>query len=82
MVGKKLERGATIGIVGPASYSSIENIISAKNNLENMGFNVVLGECTYKTWYSFAGSDEERAREINSFFAFIRFLCSLVRKLM
>lgn len=69
MVGKKLERGAIIGIVAPASYSSIENIISAKNNLENMGFNVVLGECTYKTWYSFAGSDEERAREINSFFA-------------
>ena len=68
MIGKKLKKGSTIGIVAPASYSSAEDIHNAKINLEKMGFTVVLGECTGKKWYSFAGSDEERAKEINSFF--------------
>ena len=69
MVGKKLKKGDTIGIVAPASFSNYENICSAKENIEKMGFKVVLGECTQRQWYSFAGTDEERAQEINSFFA-------------
>lgn len=69
MVGKVLEKGDAIGIVAPASFSNYEKVLEAKKNLENMGYRVVLGECTGKKWYSYAGTDEERAREINNFFA-------------
>lgn len=69
MLGKRLEKGDTIGIVAPASNASFERVLEAKKNIENMGYKVVLGECTQKQWYSYAGIDEERAREINVFFA-------------
>ena len=68
MVGKRLKYGDTIGIVAPASFSSEEKIESAKKNLENLGFKVVLGECTKKRWFSYAGTDRERSHEINRFF--------------
>lgn len=69
MLGKSLKRGDTIGIIAPASCTSYEKVLDAKKNIEGMGYKVVLGECTNKQWYSYAGTDEERAREINSFFA-------------
>lgn len=68
MVGERLKKGATIGIVAPASCTTYEKVLEAKKNIEKMGYKVVLGECTQKKWYSYAGTDEERAREINSFF--------------
>ncbi len=66
---KKLKKGSRIGIVAPASYTDFKNVIEAKKNLESLGYEVVLGECTKKKWYSYAGEDRERAEEINSFFA-------------
>jgi len=69
MLGKVLKKGDTIGIIAPASYSSYEKVLEAKKNIGNMGYKVVLGECTQKQWYSYAGEDEERAREINNFFS-------------
>lgn len=68
MIGKRLKKGDTIGIIAPASCTSAENIENAKKNLENMGFKIVLGESTKSSWYSFAGTDEMRARDINRFF--------------
>lgn len=69
MLGKVLKKGDTIGIIAPASCSSYEKVLEAKKNIGNMGYKVVLGECTQKQWYSYAGEDEERAREINNFFS-------------
>lgn len=69
MLGKKLKKGDTIGIVAPASCTTYEKVLEAKKNIEDMGYQVILGECTKKQWYSYAGTDEERAEEINSFFA-------------
>lgn len=69
MLGKKLKKGDTIGIIAPASCTAYENVLEAKKNIEDMGYKVVLGECTEKQWYSYAGRDEERAKEINEFFA-------------
>lgn len=69
MLGKVLKKGDTIGIIAPASRSSYEKVLEAKKNIGNMGYKVVLGECTQKQWYSYAGEDEERAREINNFFS-------------
>lgn len=68
MKGRRLEKGATIGIVAPASYSSKEKVLEAKKNIEEMGFNVVLGESTLKKWHSFSDTDENRAKDINEFF--------------
>ena len=69
MVGKRLRKGATIGMIAPASCTSLENLESAKKNLEDMGFKVVLGESTKSQWFSYAGTDELRAKDINDFFA-------------
>ena len=69
MLGRKLKKGDTIGIIAPASCTKYSNVLKAKENIENMGYRVVLGECTKKSWYSYAGTDRERAQEINSFFA-------------
>lgn len=69
MLGKVLKKGDTIGIIAPASCSSYEKVLEAKKNIGNMGYKVVLGECTQKQWYSYAGEDKERAREINNFFS-------------
>lgn len=69
MLGKKLKKGDTIGIIAPASCTTYDRVLEAKKNLEDMGYQVVLGECTKKQWYSYAGTDEERAEEINNFFA-------------
>lgn len=69
MIGKKLEKGKTLGIIAPASCTSLENLKSAKENLEKMGFKVILGESATSNWFSFAGRDELRAKDINNFFA-------------
>lgn len=69
MLGKKLKKGDTLGIIAPASFTSMENVESAKNNLEKMGFKVVLGESTKSRWYSYAGPEEVIVKDINDFFA-------------
>ena len=69
MLGKRLKKGDTLGIIAPASFTSKENLESAKNNLEQIGFKVVLGESTESKWYSYAGTEEVRVRDINNFFA-------------
>lgn len=68
MLGKRLKKGDTIGIIAPASCTNYEKVLEAKKNIENMGYRVILGECTKKAWYSYAGTDEERVKEINDFF--------------
>lgn len=69
MIGKKLEKGSTLGIIAPASCTSLDKLKSAKENLEKMGFKVVLGKSATSQWFSFAGTDELRAKDINDFFA-------------
>lgn len=69
MLGKKLKKGDTLGIIAPASFASMEKVESAKNNLEKMGFKVILGESTKSRWYSYAGPEEVRAKDINNFSA-------------
>lgn len=69
MLGNKLKKGDTLGIIAPASFISIDKVESAKNNLEKMGFKVILGESTKSRWYSYAGPEEVRVKDINDFFA-------------
>ncbi|MGL4672842.1 S66 peptidase family protein [Cetobacterium sp.] len=65
---RKLKKGDTIGLVSPANNADIEKIKSSIQNLEKMGFKVKVGESVYKKWYSFSGTDKERAEDINNFF--------------
>lgn len=67
--GKRLEPGDTIGIVAPASFAALDKIGPAVDNLTEMGYRVQLGESCSSRWYSYAGDDQRRAEEINSFFA-------------
>lgn len=69
MLGKRLKKGDTLGIIAPASFTSQEKVESAKTNLEKMGFKVVLGESTKSKWYSYAGTEEVRVRDIHNFFS-------------
>lgn len=68
MKGNTLQKGATIGIVAPASYTENSKLYEAKKNIEAMGFKVRLGSSTLNRWHSFSDKDENRARDINEFF--------------
>lgn len=65
---KKLKKGDTIGLVSPANSVDLEKLKSAAENLERFGFKVKLAKNADKSWYSFAGTDLERANDINEFF--------------
>ena len=65
---KNLKKGDTIGFVAPASSINKEKLIEAIKNLKELGFNIKIGNSVEKNWYSFAGTDKERADDINNFF--------------
>lgn len=64
----RLKKGDTIGVVAPANFVDLNKLESAVKNLIEMGFKVKLGKNLKKRWYSFAGTDSERAEDINDFF--------------
>ena len=65
---KRLKIGDTIGLVAPASSVNKDKLKSSIENLEKLGFKVKVGKSIENIWYSFAGTDEERATDINNFF--------------
>jgi len=67
----KLTKGATIGIVSPSGFSEPFGLGQGVNYLRELGYKVVLGECTRNlTRHGFmAGKDDERARELMDMFA-------------
>lgn len=66
--GKRLEPGDTIGVVAPAGFAASDKLETAVANLTNMGYKVRLGKSSTSSWHSFAGDDQLRAGDINSFF--------------
>lgn len=67
---KMLRKGDRIGMIAPSSPSpDLGRIEKAVNAVEELGFRVVVGPGCYQKWGYLAGSDEVRARDINSFFA-------------
>jgi len=65
---KKLEKGDTIGIVSLASPPfGISDIMFAKKQLENMGFNVILSEYISEQYKYLAGEDDKRLQEFYRF---------------
>ncbi|MEW5747634.1 MAG: LD-carboxypeptidase [Candidatus Thermoplasmatota archaeon] len=67
----KLEKRATIGIASPCGFSEPFGLGQAVNYLKELGYKVVLGECTRNLTRSgfSSGKDEARARELTDMFA-------------
>lgn len=69
MYPKKIEKGATIGIVALSSPSKPKLIAQGKKNLEELGYKVVLGKSCNSTYASYlSGNDELRASDLNKMF--------------
>lgn len=67
---KALAPGDTVGLVLPATAAAtMDEIAFAKDQMEAIGFKVVLGKHVYDRWGYFAGRDRDRAADINAFFA-------------
>jgi muramoyltetrapeptide carboxypeptidase len=64
-----LQPGDTIGVVAPASPGTKLRLERGIRYLEKKGFKVVLGENIYQRRGYLAGTDQERADDLNSMFA-------------
>ncbi len=66
----RLKRGMTIGLIAPASNSpDNEGIRFAKDVIQSLGFEVKEGKHLYSRNLYFAGTDRERADDINTMFS-------------
>ncbi|AJY76764.1 S66 peptidase family protein [Paenibacillus beijingensis] len=61
--------GDTIGITAPASWGDREKTEAAAAYLEQLGLSVKFGETLSRRYGYLAGTDEERAQELNAMFA-------------
>lgn len=68
MVGKRLERGQTVGLVAPAGIESADKIMKGIDFLKNLGFKVKEGKHIYDRWGYLAGNDADRAQDIIEMF--------------
>ncbi len=58
-----LKKGDTIAITCPSGYISLEECVPAINKMKEWGFNIRVGNTVGLKNFSFAGTDEERAKE-------------------
>lgn len=65
---KLLKKGDTIGVLSPANRTKPEDVLKAIENLKSFGFNVKVGKNVGKTYYSFAGTDEEKIEDLMDMF--------------
>lgn len=69
LYGKKLSFGDTVGLIGPSGAIRTEGTLErAIAETERMGFKVKLGESCGQHYGSLSGTDELRARDVNSMF--------------
>ncbi|MDR5591828.1 LD-carboxypeptidase [Christiangramia sp. SM2212] len=69
MIPNRLQEGDTIGIVSPAgAIFETEPYEIARESFEAMGLKVKFGEFTHSRYGHLAGTDEERADELNKMF--------------
>lgn len=60
----------TVGLVAPSSPTSPERVDQCKSFIEQLGFRVIVGDSCKKRFHGYlAGTDEERASDINRMFA-------------
>lgn len=67
---EKLKKGDTVAIIAPSSPVTKEQADSCKKLVEDMGYKVKMGKCTYLSIHGYsAGTGEEKAKDINEMFA-------------
>ena len=66
---KRLKKGDTIGIVAPACHFDPENFRKGVKCLKEMGFKVKFDPIIFKKYWTLAGKDITRAKQINRMFA-------------
>ena len=59
-----LQAGDTIGITCPAGYFCLDDVQPAKAALERWGYRVKLGATIDSQYYQYAGTDEDRAADL------------------
>ena len=64
----RLRKGDTIGVIAPASPMKPELLESGVRYLEGLGYRVKLGKHIFKTHGYLAGTDKERAQDLNNMF--------------
>ncbi|MFD2701256.1 LD-carboxypeptidase [Paenibacillus shunpengii] len=64
-----LRMGDTVGIMAPASPGDSARITKAADHLLRLGLQVQFGKTVYNEYGYLAGTDEDRARELNDMFA-------------
>ncbi|MEZ4907908.1 MAG: LD-carboxypeptidase [Saprospiraceae bacterium] len=69
IIPNRLKKGDTIGLIAPASSASDDAYKRALKNISDLGFKYKLGQNLLKKNGYLAGSDAERANDINSMFA-------------
>lgn len=69
MIGNRLKKGNTIGLVAPASAENPEKIKGKIEVLKKLGFNVKEGKHIYDKWGYLAGTDVDRASDIMDMFS-------------
>lgn len=62
---KKVPSGSTVGLIAPASAVSETQISRSLENCDRLGFTPVLGRAVRKQFGYLAGTDEERAADLN-----------------
>jgi muramoyltetrapeptide carboxypeptidase len=66
----RLEPGMTVGLIAPASASNNrQHVLMAIDVLKSLGYRVKEGKHLYQRTQYLAGSDEERAADVNRMFA-------------
>lgn len=68
MIGKRLCKGHTIGLISPASPEKPDVIKNAENFLKQLGFNIKEGKHIFDKWGYLAGSDKDRAKDLEDMF--------------
>jgi muramoyltetrapeptide carboxypeptidase len=66
---KKLQKGDTIGIIGPSNFATEDLIEKGVTVLREMGYKIKIGKSCNHAWYNFAGNDQLRADDINEMFS-------------
>jgi muramoyltetrapeptide carboxypeptidase len=61
-----LKPGDLVGMVCPAGAIPLERVQTCVQTLEAWGYRVVLGKTVGSNYYTFSGTDEERAEDLQS----------------
>jgi len=64
-----LKPNATIGIMSPSSWLNEPDLKTAVSVFENKGYKLVLGKSVFLKEFTYAGTPQERADDINNMFA-------------